>query len=72
MSTPAPRVSVVTSVYNEMPWLPVAIESVLGQTFTDWEPIAVNDGSGAVLDAYTARGARVRVIHRKTDVRWPL
>lgn len=65
----APLVSVVTSVYNEMPWLPVAIESVLSQTFTDFEFLLVDDGSKngcpEALDDYEQRDARIRVIRKE-------
>jgi glycosyltransferase involved in cell wall biosynthesis len=40
-----PRVSVVTPAYNDERYLPEAIESVLRQTYTDFELILVNDGS---------------------------
>lgn len=65
----SPRVSVVTSVYNEMPWLPAAIESVLSQTFTDFEFLLVSDGALGecpdVLRAYEARDPRIRVIWKE-------
>ena len=40
-----PTISVVIPVYNGMKYLPETMESVLGQTFTDFEVIVVNDGS---------------------------
>ena len=40
-----PIISVVIPVYNGMKYLPETMESVLGQTFTDFEVIIVNDGS---------------------------
>jgi glycosyltransferase involved in cell wall biosynthesis len=45
MSTPAPRVSVLLPVRNGLPWLTTAIESVLTQTFRDFELIVLEDGS---------------------------
>jgi glycosyltransferase involved in cell wall biosynthesis len=42
---PSPVVSAVMSTYNKGPWLQQAIDSVLHQTFTDWELIIVDDGS---------------------------
>jgi glycosyltransferase involved in cell wall biosynthesis len=42
---PTPAVSVVMPVYNAARWLPAALGSLLGQTFTDFEVVAVDDGS---------------------------
>jgi glycosyltransferase involved in cell wall biosynthesis len=48
-----PLISVALSVYNDELFLPAAIESVLGQTFEDFEFLIVNDGSsdrsGAII-----------------------
>ena len=40
-----PKISVIMSVYNGKKYLIEAIESILNQTFTDFEFIIVNDGS---------------------------
>jgi len=40
-----PVVSVITCVYNGLPYLPQAIQSVLGQTFADFEYLVIDDGS---------------------------
>jgi glycosyltransferase involved in cell wall biosynthesis len=62
-----PPVSVVMAVRNGAAELPKAIESILAQTFTDFELIVVNDGStdgtAAYLDAIPDR--RVRVVHQE-------
>lgn len=53
-----PLVSVIIPTYNRWPWVGEAIESVLGQTFTDFELIVVDDGStdetAERLDPYEA------------------
>lgn len=60
-----PRVSVVTTVYNGEPYVDRAIPGILGQTFTDFEWIIVDDGSQdrtpEILRDLAARDARVRV-----------
>ncbi len=64
----APCVSVLMPVYNAARYLPEAIESVLGQTFDDFELITVDDGSTdgslAILRDHATRDARLRVISR--------
>lgn len=63
------KFSIVIPVYNVAPYLRECLDSVLAQTFTDWEAICVDDGStdgsGALLDEYAARDRRFRVIHQK-------
>lgn len=44
-SVPSPRVSVVTIFFNAQPFLAEAIESVLAQTYADYELVLVDDGS---------------------------
>ncbi len=41
----APPVTVLLTVYNDLRYLPAAVESVLSQTFSDFEFIIINDGS---------------------------
>ena len=61
-------ISVVLPVYNGERFLAEAVDSILGQTFGDFELIAVDDGSTdrslMILRAYEARDSRVRIITR--------
>ncbi len=43
--TPTPTVSIVMAAKNYARFLPMAVESVLAQTFTDWELLIIDDGS---------------------------
>jgi glycosyltransferase involved in cell wall biosynthesis len=60
--------AVVMAVKNGADCVSKAVESVLGQSFRDFEFVVVNDGStddtGAILDRYAAADPRVRVIHQ--------
>ncbi len=64
-----PYFSIIVPVYNVAPYLREALDSVLTQTFTDWECLCVDDGStdgsGAILDEYAAKDSRFRVWHKE-------
>lgn len=64
-----PRVSVVLTVYNGQQHLKEAVASILAQDFTDFELVAVNDGStdrsSQILHDFAKRDARVRVIDQE-------
>lgn len=64
-----PKYSVLLTVYNSEKYLEECFDSILAQTFTDFEVIAVNDGStdssGKICDRFAARDSRVRVIHKQ-------
>ncbi|HWE04722.1 MAG TPA: glycosyltransferase [Tepidisphaeraceae bacterium] len=64
----SPRVSVLMPVYNGERYVQSAVRSVLNQTFSDFELIAVDDGSTdrsrKLLDTLGAHDARIRVISR--------
>lgn len=63
-----PFFSVIVPVYNVEKYLGDCIDSILNQSFKDFELILVNDGSkdgsGAICDAYAKKDARVHVIHK--------
>ncbi len=64
-----PKVSVIVPVYKVEPFLHCCVDSVLSQTFSDFELILVDDGSpdscGAICDEYAAQDSRVRVVHKQ-------
>lgn len=66
-----PYFSIIIPIYNVAPYLRECLDSVLAQTFTDWEAICVDDGStdgsGAILDEYAAKDKRINVIHKKNE-----
>lgn len=63
-----PTVSIIVPVYNAEKGIRRCVDSILGQEFTDFELLLVDDGSTdgspAILDAYAAADPRVTVIHK--------
>ena len=63
------EISVIVPVYKVEPYIHRCVDSILAQTFTDFELILVDDGSpdncGAICDEYAAQDSRVRVIHQE-------
>lgn len=66
MTERAPEVSVIIPTYNIEKYIGACLDSVLAQTFQDFECICVNDGSTddtlAILRSYAARDSRIRII----------
>lgn len=64
-----PSISVIVPVYKVEPYICRCVDSILAQTFSDFELILVDDGSpdhcGAICDDYAERDGRVRVIHQE-------
>ena len=64
-----PVISVIVPVYKVEPYLHQCLDSVLAQSFTDFELILIDDGSpdncGAICDEYAARDSRIYVIHQE-------
>jgi len=63
-----PKISVIMLTFNREQFVSRAIDSILKQTFTDFEFIIVNNGStdksGVIADEYAAKDNRIKVIHR--------
>lgn len=64
-----PEISIIVPVYNAEKFLKECVDSILAQTFTDFEVILVDDGSPdncpAMCDAIAAKDSRVRVVHQQ-------
>lgn len=64
-----PKISIIVPVYQVEKYLEKCVNSILGQTFTDFELILVDDGSTdhgpEMCDQYAKQDARVKVIHKK-------
>lgn len=63
------RISIIVPVYNVEGSLHRCIDSILAQTFTDFELLLIDDGSkdnsGKICDEYVAKDLRVRVFHKE-------
>jgi len=68
----SPAISVVMGVYNGERFLAAAVDSILAQTYGDFEFIIVNDGSAdrtpAILADYAAADSRVRLLHNEMNI----
>ena len=64
-----PKVSIIVPVYKAEKYLNRCIDSILAQTFTDWELLLIDDGSpdrsGDICDEYAKKDTRIRVFHKK-------
>ena len=64
-----PKISVIVPVYKVEQYLDRCVNSILNQTFTDFELILVDDGSpdnsGKMCDEYALQDSRVKVIHKE-------
>lgn len=64
-----PKISVIMPVYKVEEYVSRAIESMLNQTFSDFEYLIVDDGSpdksGAICDEYALKDSRIQVIHKE-------
>ena len=64
-----PEISVIVAVYNVEKYLRRCIDSLLAQTFVDFEIVLIDDGSAdgsaEICDEYAAKESRIRVFHQK-------
>ena len=64
-----PKVSIIVPVYKAEKYLNRCIDSILAQTFTDFELLLIDDGSpdrsGEICDEYAKKDSRIRVIHKE-------
>ena len=67
-----PKISIIIPVFNNADSIQETLESIFTQTFTDFEVIAVNDGSidnsAQILDSIATQEPRLQVIHLKSNV----
>jgi glycosyltransferase involved in cell wall biosynthesis len=62
-----PKISVLMTVFNGMPYLVDAVESIFSQTFTDFQFVIVNDGSDDETNSYLSSitDPRVEILHQE-------
>ena len=64
-----PVISIIVPIYNVEEFIADCLESILAQTFKDFEVICVDDGStdksGLVAESYAAKDSRITVIHQE-------
>ena len=61
-------ISIIVPIYNSEKYLPKCLDSIIAQTYTNWEAILVDDGSpdncGKICDEYAQKDSRFKVIHQ--------
>lgn len=66
-----PKIGVMVPVYNVEAYLPRCIDSILAQSYQDFDLLLVNDGSsdksGEICDAYALKDKRINVIHQENQ-----
>lgn len=69
MTDISPKISVIAAVYNAEKWIHKCLDSLLSQTFGDFELILVDDGSpdrsGEICEEYAHKDSRIRVFHKE-------
>lgn len=64
-----PLFSIIVPVYNVQSYLGICIESILKQSYSDFELLLIDDGSsdnsGKICDEYAQEDTRIKIVHRK-------
>lgn len=64
-----PEISIIVPVYNMEQYLRQCVDSIVAQTFENWECLLIDDGStdnsGKICDDYSEKDDRIRVVHKK-------
>ncbi|MDE6807819.1 MAG: glycosyltransferase family 2 protein, partial [Prevotella sp.] len=64
-----PKVSVIVPVYKAEKYLDRCVESILAQTYSEWELLLVDDGSpdksGELCDIWSKKDSRIKVFHKE-------
>lgn len=70
-----PLISIIMAAKDTAPYLPACLDSIIDQTYQNWELIAVNDHSTddtpEILEAYAEKDPRIRVFHSKRPLLIP-
>ncbi len=63
------KISIIVPVYNVEKYLPKCLDSIIMQTFKDWECLVIDDGStdtsGVICDEYARKDNRIKAFHKK-------
>jgi len=66
-----PKISIIVPVYKAEQYIHKCIDSILAQTFLDFEVILIDDGSpdnsGKICDEYASKDSRIRVLHKANE-----
>lgn len=66
-----PKITIIIPIYNAESTLRRCLDSILAQTFTDFECLLINDGSkdrsGEICDEYASNDSRISVFHQENS-----